>query len=327
MTHARLDLHRIDSARRLIDPVFLRSPQYEQEALGALLGVRLLVKVETLNPVRSFKGRGAELFMARDAGIEPLVCASAGNFGAAMAYAARSRALPITIFASHHANPRKVETMQALGAHVLRAGHDFDAAKAAARAFADEHGHRFVEDGRDIAISEGAATIALEILEAEQPLDAVFVPLGNGALLAGIATVLRARAPNVTIIAVAAQGAPAMVESLAAGRVIATARADTIADGIAVREPVKEALADLDGLVDQTRLVSDHDTLAAIRLLHEHAGVIVEPAGAVGVAALLSGPGEWRGASVLTILCGSNLDPSLHPMWPQRGDEVVAAPG
>jgi threonine dehydratase len=314
MTPPRLDLTRIEQARSLIDPIFLRTPQYELEALGASLGVRLLVKIETLNPIRSFKGRGAELFFARDAGSEPLVCASAGNFGAAMAYAARSRALPITIFASERANPRKVATMRALGATVLEAGHDFDAAKVAARSYAREHGYRFVEDGREIAISEGAGTIALEAIEAEPAIDAIFVPLGNGALLAGVATVLRARAPSVTIVAVAAEGAPAMTQSLVQGRIVTTDRVDTIADGIAVREPVPEALTDLHGLWDQTILVSDTAILTAIDALHDHAGIVVEPAGAVGVAALQSGPGEWRGARVLTIVCGSNLDPSLrHP--------------
>ena len=311
----RIRLERIEEARRLVDPVFLDTPQYECEPLGDELGARLVLKVETLNPIRSFKGRGAELFVARDGGAAPLVCASAGNFGQAMAYACRSRALPLTVFAAETANPLKLERMRALGADVRLAGLDFDAAKDAARAFAAAHGLRFVEDGREPAIAEGAGTIALELLAAEPGLDAVFVPLGNGSLLAGVATVVRERQPTARVVAVAARGAPAMVDSLRAGRPLASERADTIADGIAVRVPVPEALGDLVGLVDEARLVDDADTVRAMRLLHRHAGLVVEPAGAVGVAALLGGPGEWAGARIATVLCGGNLTPEQMRDW------------
>jgi threonine dehydratase len=311
----RLQLQRIEAAPRLIDPVFLGSPCYECEPLGHVLGLRLVLKVETLNPIRSFKGRGAELFMARDAGAEPLVCASAGNFGQALAYACRSRALSVTVFAAEGANPRKVDAMRALGADVRLAGHDFDAAKEAARRHAEARGLRLVVDGREPAIAEGAGTIALELIAAEPALDAVFVPLGNGALLAGMGTVLRALGPSVRVVGVASRGAPAMVASLEAGRPVATERADTIADGIAVRVPVPEALADLEGLVDDARLVDDVDVLRAMRLVHEHAGIVVEPAGAVGVAALLADLGAYRGARVATVLCGGNLTAAQVRAW------------
>jgi len=311
----RLTLQRIDEAARLIDPVFLSSPQYECEPLSDVLGVRLVLKVETCNPIRSFKGRGAELFLARDADDTPLVCASAGNFGQALAYACRSRALHLTVFASERANPLKVARMRALGADVRLYGDDFDAAKGAARAFAAARGLRFVEDGREPAIAEGAGTIALELLAAEPALDALFVPLGNGALLAGIATVVRARHPSVRVVAVAARGAPAMVASLAAGRIVVTERVDTIADGIAIREPVPEALEDLAGVVDATCLVDDADIVRGMRLLHRHAGFVVEPSGAVGVAALLGEARAWRGARIATILCGGNLTPEQVAAW------------
>jgi threonine dehydratase len=311
----RIRLQRIEEAPSLIDPVFLRSPAYECESLGLALGLRLVLKVETLNPIRSFKGRGAELFLARDADAAPLVCASAGNFGQAMAYACRSRALPITVFAAENVNALKLARMRSLGADVRLHGHDFDAAKAAGRRYAVVHGSRFVEDGREPAIAEGAGTIALELVAAEPALDAVFVPLGNGALLAGMATVLRALAPSVRVVAVAARGAPAMVASLEAGRPVETDRADTIADGIAVRVPVPEALDDLAGLVDATRLVEEADVVRAMRLVHAHAGVVVEPAGAVGVAALLGDVEEYRGARVATVLCGGNLTPAQVRSW------------
>ncbi|MDA0699811.1 MAG: pyridoxal-phosphate dependent enzyme [bacterium] len=311
----RLAVQRIEEAVRLIDPVFLGSPQYECEPLSDALGVRLVLKVETCNPIRSFKGRGADLFLARDADDAPLVCASAGNFGQAMAYACRSRALRLTVFAAESANPLKLARMRELGADVRLGGSDFDAAKSGARRYADERGLRFVEDGREPAISEGAGTIALELLAAEPGLDVVFVPLGNGALAAGIATVLRARHPSVRVVAVAARGAPAMVDSLRVGHVMETPRVETMADGIAVRVPVPEALLDLAGQLDDTRLVDDADLVRAMRLVHRHAGIVVEPAGVAGVAALLADAHEWRGARVATVLCGGNLTPEQVSAW------------
>jgi threonine dehydratase len=315
MTPPRLSLERIRSASTVIDPVFLNSPLFESEPLGFELGVQVLLKVETLNPIRSFKGRGAELYVAREAGETPLVCASAGNFGQAMAYAARARALPLTVFAAENANPLKVERMRALGARVHLAGADFDAAKEAARAFADANGARFVEDGREVAISEGAGTIALELCAAERSLDALFVPLGNGALLAGVATVLRALQPSARIVAVAAAGAPAMLQSLERGAVVVGERADTIADGIAVRVPVPEAVADLHGLVDELLLVDDAAIVAAMRRVHRQVGVVVEPAGVVGLAGIAARAEAYQGARVATILCGSNITEAQARAW------------
>ena len=299
----------------MIDPVFLGSPQYACGPLGDAMGLTLLLKVETQNPIRSFKGRGAELFVARDAGDAPLVCASAGNFGQAMAYACRSRARPLTVFASQHANPLKVGRMRALGADVRLAGADFDQAKEAARHHAAERAFRYVEDGHEVAIAEGAGTLALELLQARAELDALFVPVGNGALLAGVGSVMRARRPAVQLIAVGAAGAPAMIGSLRRGRSITTSSVATIADGVAVRVPVPAALDDLDGLVDDTVLVDDDAIVAAMRALHEHAGLVVEPAGAVGLAGLLRHADDWKGARVATIVCGGNVTAAQRRSW------------
>lgn len=313
--HRRLTLEGIEAAVARIDPVFLASPQYPCEPLGDALGRELVLKVETQNPIRSFKGRGASHFVAHDAGDEALVCASAGNFGQAMAYACRARGRSLTIFASRDANALKLERMRALGAEVVLDGDDFDAAKDAARAHAAATAARYVEDGRELTVSEGAGTIGLELLRLAEPIDALLVPLGNGALLAGVGTVARALAPRTRVVAVSAAGAPAMVRSLREGRRVVTPSVDTIADGVAVREPVAEALADLDGLVDDTVLVDDDATLAAMRALFDHAGLVVEPAGAIGVAALLARPELARGRRVAAIVCGGNLTPEQRRTW------------
>jgi len=298
---------RILGAARHIDPVFLRSPVASDGTLDALLGCQLRAKVELANPVGSFKGRGTELFCATalDAG-EAICCASAGNFGQGLARAATARGHACTVFAAERANPVKLDAMRRFGADVRLAGHDFDAAKHAARQYAVAHGLLFVEDGAEAAIAEGAGTIALELLR-EGAFDAIVIPVGNGALLAGIGTVLRRLAPAVEIVAVVAGGAPAMKLSIEAGRSIPTEQADTIADGIAVRAPIASTLHYLRGCCDAIVDVSEPQIAQAMRLVHRHLGHVVEPAGAVGVAAVLAEPARYTGRRVSTVLSGGNI--------------------
>jgi threonine dehydratase len=314
-TPHRISLERIAQAATLIDPVFLNSPQFLAESLSARLGCRLVVKVETANPIRSFKGRGAEYLAAMLEGEPQLVCASAGNFGQGMAFAARKRGLSLTVFAAISANPLKIERMRALGAEVRLEGQDFDAAKLAARAFATESGARFVEDSRDVETAEGAATIGLELLRWPEPFDTILVPLGNGALLAGIARWVKAHRPTTQMIGVSASGAPAMERSWRSGRIERLEQITTIADGIGVRVPVPEALDDLAGLLDDILLVEDVTMLAAMRLAHQELGLVLEPSGAVGLAALLANGERFRGQLAATILCGGNLTPEQVRQW------------
>jgi threonine dehydratase/peptide deformylase len=306
----RLSLARIDAAARAIPAGYRDTPQYDCGPLSEALGCRLTIKIETANPIRSFKGRGAAVLVRALAAAGergPIVCASAGNWGQAVAVACRDAGLPVVVYASVNANPLKVARMRAFGAQVRQQGDDFDAAKAAARAFAAAGGGRWVEDGREAEVAEGHGTIAVELLARGDAFDAIVVPLGNGAMLAGIARWTKAASPATRVVAVCARGAPSMADSLREGRVVETARADTIADGIAVRVPVPEALEDLAGLVDEVLLVDDDRIVDAMRLVHAHAGLVLEPSGAVGVAALLQHRARFEGASVATVLCGGNL--------------------
>ena len=316
----RIRLERIADAARVIDPAFAGTPQFESDALSERLGMRMLCKVETLNPIRSFKGRGTDFLLHRLAedggdGAPELVCASAGNFGQGLAYAARRRGRPVRVFAAETANPFKVDRMRQLGARVHLDGRDFDAAKDAARAHAERADARFVEDGREPASAEGAGTIAVELLAWPAPLDALLVPLGNGALAAGVGTWVKAHAPSTRVVAVCAAAAPSMARSLAEGRVVTTERADTVADGIAVRVPIPEALDDLRPVLDEVLLVEETHLLDAVRAVAHHAGVIVEPAGVAGVAALVAHGERFRGATVGTILCGANATPEQLGAW------------
>ena len=314
----RLSLQSIIDAVDVIDPVFMRSPQYECEALSAALGCRLTLKVESVNPIRCFKGRGADYFVAcaNARGDErEMVCASAGNFGQALAYACAKRDRPVTVFAAVNANPMKVERMRALGADVRLAGEDFDMAKAAARRHAAEQGAWMIEDGLEPEISEGAGTIGLELAQGHDAFDAVTVPLGNGAMLNGIARWLKAAAPATQVLGVCASGADAMARSWRSGEPITGESANTIADGIAVRVPVDEAVDDMRGQIDDVLLVNDDSIVEAMRLLYRHAGLLIEPAGAAGVAAILADPARFKDQHVATVLCGGNLTEEQINRW------------
>ena len=315
MNH-RLSLEAIERAAQTIDPVFLNSPQFESEPLSATVGTRLTLKVETLNPIRSFKGRGADFFVRENAqalvGID-LVCATAGNFGQAMAYACRTQKRKIVIYSAENANPLKVARMRALGAEVRQTGDNFDSAKEAAKQFCANTGARVVEDGLDVAISEGAGTIAVEMARNAR-FERVLVPLGNGALLGGVARWMKATRPDIEIVGVCSSGADSMHASWHECKVINRPSISTIADGIGVRTPIAEALDDMRGIVDDVILVSDESIIDSMRLAFEHAGLVTEPAGMAGVAALLE-HASLRGTDTATIVCGSNITHEQAQKW------------
>ena len=314
----RLSLKNIYEASQIIDPVFLGTPQYNAESLSQHLGCELIVKVETTNPIRSFKGRGADYFISKvvERGDQrQLVCASAGNFGQAMAFACRKHRLPLIVYASVQANPLKIERMRQLGAEVRLHGEDFDSAKLEAKRFCAQTGAWMVEDSKEPEISEGAGTLGLELARYPKPLNAALIALGNGAMIAGMGRWLKAHSPHTQVIGVCAAGAPIMERAWRAGRYMEAEKINTIADGIGVRIPVPEALEDLKGLVDDVLLVEDSTTLEAMKLAHQHLGLVLEPSGAVGIAALMGNRERFAGKRVATILCGSNLTQEQMKEW------------
>jgi threonine dehydratase len=275
-----------------------------------------VVKVDTVNPVGCFKGRGTWLAVQQlVAGGEVgesrgLVVASAGNFGQGVAYAARAAGVAVTVFASQRASVAKLDAMRRLGAEVRLAGDDFDAARAAAADDAAQRGWRLLVDGEDPWIAIGAGTMAVELTEGVKrgdlpALAAIYVPVGNGALIAGVGTWLKADAPSTQVIGVQAERAPAMTLSWQQGRPIETEEADTVADGIATRVPIPEALAVMSRTVDDMRLASETDILTARDELQAALPVAVEPSAAVGwAAARQTGAGD---GAVAVILSGGNV--------------------
>lgn len=298
----------IATAARVVDPAFLHTPQFTDAGLSERLGRDVTLKLETLNPVRSFKGRGADFFMRDLAAGQQVVCASAGNFGQAIAYAGRARGVKVTVFAAVTANPAKVARMRALGAEVVLTGRDFDAAKVAAVAYAENRRDLvYVEDGRHPRIAEGAGTIAVELERLR--VDTVVVPVGNGALITGIGCWFKEHSPTTRVVGVCAAGAPCMADSWSRRRPIDGDRADTIADGIAVRVSIPEAVDWMTTYVDDVLLVDDGHIMTALGMLRDTVGMLLEPAGAVAIAALVAH--EIPGKAVAAVLTGSNFSPAL----------------
>ena len=306
----------IRAASASIDPVFTGSPQYVHDGLSARLGVPVVVKVETVNPIRAFKGRGTWVAVQGLAGEgrigprQPVVVASAGNFGQGIAYAARALGIPSVVFTSRNANRAKIDRMRAIGATVLEEGEDFDDARGASEQFAIETGAELLVDGDDPRIAQGAASLALEVTDAIAigtlpPIAVASVPVGNGALIDGVGAWFRHASPTTGIVGIQAKGADAMTRSFAAGRPIDSERAETYADGIASRVAIPRAVALMFGRVDEMRTVEEaalHDAQAE---LTEALGITVEGAAAASWAGLLAAP-RPDGAA-LVIITGSNV--------------------
>jgi threonine dehydratase len=313
----RLDLERIRTARRVIDPVFLDTPLYQCDPLGRALGCTVSIKLETANPVRSFKGRGTELVASGlvDQGRKAVLCASAGNLGWALAWSGHRRGLEVTVVAPRRAPAAKLDRIRALGAELELVDGDFDMAREQAATIARQRGVRLVEDSSDIETCEGAATIGLELAERADSFDAVLIALGGGAMATGVGHVLKTLAPGTEVICVQPHGAPAMTRSWHQRRVVTTDSTDTIADGVAGRHPIAAVLDDLLQVADDAVLVQESSIIAGMRMLWEHAGVVAEPSAALGVAAVLEDPDRFADRHVVTIICGGNVNLHDYHHW------------
>ena len=313
----RLRLDRVRAAVGEIDPVFLDTPALPCAPLGRALGCSVTLKVETLNPVRSFKGRGTETAaaVARDQGASRVVCASAGNLGQALAYSGRRRGLAVTVVAARTANPLKLRQIAAFGADVRLDGEDIEDARLLAREIAEADRAHLVEDSLDLETCEGAATIGLELVRDDPEIDVLLVAVGGGAMASGVGYAVRSLVEHAEVIGIQPAGAPAMALSWRQRAVVETDRMETIADGVAGRCPIREVLDDLLVVLDDVMLVREDSIKAGMRLLYEHAGLVVEPSAALGIAAVLEAPERFAGRRVTTILCGSNVGPADFARW------------
>ncbi len=278
-----------------------------ERAPAAVAGGReVWLKREDTHELGAFKWRGALPTLERWR--SDVVTASTGNHGAATAWAARRLGLRATVFVPRGAAAAKLGLLERFGADVRRVGADLDEAKEAARAFADERGLPFFEDGAEPAQYEGYEAVGREIAAELEP-DAVVVPVGNGALLIGIGRALTAGARRV---GVAAEAAPVMAESWHAGRVVESDRSDTIADGLAVRVAIPQAVDALRETADEMLLVSELELMRAVAAYHR-AGIRAEAAAAAPLAAL---PRVAADGPIVVIVTGRNIDDALLARWP-----------
>ena len=309
-----LTLADIEAARTVIDGVVRVTPMERSRPLSAVLGDHpAWLKLENLQRAGSYKVRGAYLRISRLSDAERargVVAASAGNHAQGVALAAGLLGARSTVFMPHGAPLPKVTATRGYGADIEFAGATVDDALVAAREFADRTGAILIHpfDHRDIIAGQG--TVGLEIVEQCPEVENVVVGIGGGGLVSGLAVAVKARKPGVRIIGVQAAGAAAFPPSLAAGHPLKLLEMRTIADGIAVGCPGDLTYAHVEQLVDEIVTVTDEDISQALLTVLERHKLVVEPAGSVSVAALLSGAAKVDGPTV-AVLSGGNIDPML----------------
>ncbi len=292
--------------------VIRETPVLSSRTLAQRTGVTVVLKAENLQRTGSFKLRGALAKIAAlgESCAGGVVTASAGNHAQAVAYAARARGIRCEVFMPESAPIAKTEAATALGAHVRLVGRTVDDALAAAHEYAG--GLTFVHPFDDPDVVAGQGGLGLELLAQVPDLARIIVPVGGGGLISGVAIAVKSQRPEVEVIGVQAAACAPFAASLRAGAPVAVDSALTIADGIAVKRPGRLTLGLISRWVDRMLAVSEEDVAEAMVFLLERAKLVVEGAGAVGVAALLSGQidGEAPGTTAV-ILSGGNVDPGL----------------
>jgi len=305
-------LERILKAR--VYDVAIESPLEPAARLSRRLSNHVLFKREDLQPVFSFKLRGASNRMAHLTEAEAargVICASAGNHAQGVALCARRRGIPALIVMPRTTPQIKVQAVLDLGGEIELVGDDYDGAYEHAMKLARERGMTFIHPFDDPEVIAGQGTIAMEILrQHDGPIDAIFVPIGGGGLIAGIACYVKALHPSIRIIGVEPEDAASMHDSLRAGHRVTLDRVGIFADGVAVRRVGEETFRLAQKYVDEVILVTTDETCAAIQDIFEDTRSIVEPAGALAVAGLKKWVARERveGKTFVTLNCGANMN-------------------
>jgi len=296
-------------ARRSIAPHLRPTPLYGYASLDELLGTEVFVKHENHQPVGAFKVRGGVNLVSRltpDERRRGVIAASTGNHGQSIAFAARLFGVQATICVPEAANPVKVASMRGLGAKLVFHGRDFDAAREHCEQLASEHGFRYVHSGNEPLLIAGVATQTLEILEEQPGIEVVIVPIGGGSGAAGACIVAKSVNPEVKVIGVQSDAAPAAYRSWRERRLVDD-RMGTFAEGLATRSPFELPQRILWRLLDDFVLVSDDEIRAAQKLLIETTRNLVEAAGAAPLAAALRLRDKLVGKRVALIASGGNV--------------------
>jgi threonine dehydratase len=301
------ELSAIREAQQLLSKHFPPTPLVKAPSLSGA-GSEVYLKIETVLPTGSFKPRGAMYALAKNLQrrqIDEVIASSTGNHGAATAFAARTLGASATIFLPEQANPVKRKKIEDLGARIVCHGNiDLAGAFQMASDYSRRPGVYFLNDATDLDLPAGPATIGVEIIEQLPDLSAVFVPMGDTALIRGVGAAIKQLSPQTKLIGVQAEQAPSYVLSWRAGKPHPTETCNTCADGLATRTPEAANVAALRKVVDEVALVSEAQMIAAIRHLFLQENVLAEPAGAAATAAYLARPISGRVALLVT---GANI--------------------
>jgi len=304
------DLASVRQAREFLAKYFAATRLIGAPILSERAGKRVYLKLEAELPTGSFKVRGALWSLAtrlKRGSVEEVIASSTGNHGAAVAYAAKLLGIKARIFLPAGCNPVKRRKIASLGAEIVECGGaDLAAAFQLATEYAKRPGVYFLNDATDVDLPAGPGTIGCEILEQLPEVGSIVVPMGDTALIRGIAAAAKQIAPRVRIIGVQAERAPAYFRSWKEDRVVGTETCDTIADGLATRTPDEANVRDMKKLVDDVVLVSEEQMLQAIEILLVDEHVLAEPAGAASIAALLNAGSEF-GDNVVLVVSGANI--------------------
>lgn len=310
-----LSLQDVEDAAAIVYTAMPATPQYAWPLLARRTGCEVWVKHENHTPTGAFKVRGGLVYMERlkreQPGVAGVISATRGNHGQSIALAAARAGIAATIVVPRGNSVEKNAAMRAFGAELVEEGHDFDAARETAMRLAGERGLSMVPSfHRDLVC--GVATYALELFRAAPPLDTVYVPIGLGSGICGVIAVRDALGLPTKVVGVVSTEAPAYALSFAAGKVVATNSADTMADGMAVRGPDAEALKVILKGADRIVKVSDAEVAVAMRAYYEDTHQLTEGAGAASLAALTQERGRMAGKRVGLILSGGNIDRPLY---------------
>lgn len=305
----------IQAARRALRDVIIQTPVLPDEQLSQERGARIFFKAENTQRSGSFKVRGAYNKISRltdEERARGVVTHSAGNHAQGVALAAKLMGIPAVIVMPERAPLTKVSATRRLGAEVVLYGATFDDAAKRAAQIQQERGLTYVHAFNDKYVMAGQGTLGLELVEALPDLSRVIVPIGGGGLISGVAVAVKTLLPDAKVIGVQAAGCAPVLDSLEAGVPVTASAARTIADGIAVKRPGDLTLPVIKELVDEVVTVSDDEIARAIAYAVQHAHLVVEGAGAAGLAALLAGKVTTESdETVCVVLCGGNIDGNL----------------
>lgn len=309
-TQLPVTLEDVRAARMRIGDAVVRTPTLISRTLSELTGATVYLKFENLQFTAAYKERGAlNTLLQLPADTTGVIAASAGNHAQGLAYHATRLGIPSTIVMPRNTPTVKVTQTEGHGATVILEGETFDAAYAHARKLEAEQGLTFVHPFDDTRIIAGQGTVALEMLEDVPEIDMLVVPLGGGGLISGMATVAKAMDRKIDVIGVEAELYPSMYNRIKHTEM--PCAGDTLAEGIAVKEPGVITARIVEALVDDIVLVSERRLEEAVSLLLQIEKTVVEGAGAAGLAALLAEPERFKGRTVGTVLCGGNIDTRL----------------